>query len=111
MTKSKQTKPTGTKTKEEPRSFFFMASCLVIYIREEQQRQRYINLLMQTASLNLTKADLAEMNKLAISRVSVENDVAPSDVKDVVFQNVACLGHMTEEEFHGPAQDPATKKG
>jgi len=94
------------KPKDEQRSFFYMASCNVIFIREDQQRQRDINILVQTATLNITKADLSEMNKLAVSRIVTEHDVAPTDVKDVVFLNLACLGHMTEEEFHGSIQEP-----
>ena len=94
------------KPKDEQRTFFYMASCNVIFIRDDQQRQRDINILVQTSTLNITKADLSEMNKLAVSRIVTEHDIPPTDVKDVVFLNLACLGHMTEEEFHGSTEEP-----
>lgn len=96
------------KSLSKKKHYFFMASCLVIYIKDDAQKQRHINILMQSTSLNIAKADLNSLNQNAIGRIVQESDVAPKDVKDVVFLNIACLGHMTEDEFHGEPEKQLT---
>lgn len=87
--------------KENNIAVFYMAAALAIYERDGTQKQRHLNVLIQTDNLNLTKADLGTMNRTVLQRLQTENNVSPDMVRDVVFLGISLLGAMPPETFHG----------
>jgi hypothetical protein len=79
----------------------FMATALAIYDRDGANKQRHVNVLIETANPNLTKADLGQITSAVLARVKAENDVLPKDIKDVVILNIVLLGVMPADVFHG----------
>jgi hypothetical protein len=95
---SKKSKPSSV-SKRKP--VYFMAAVLAVYERDETTKQRHINVLLEADTLNLTKAHLAQVQKSSMARLHAENNVEPSNVKDVIILNISFLGQMTEQQFHG----------
>lgn len=86
---------------------FFMVAVMAIYQRDEDIRQRHMNVLLEAATPNLTKAHLSQVQKSAMARLHAENNVPPGDVKDVVILSISVLGQMTQEQFEAePEKDP-----
>jgi len=94
----------GKKPEQKPQSQrqnHFMATVQAIYVKEEQSRQRMLNIHMATPRNRIVKADLASIQQAAIQRLVQENQIEIQDVKDIIFLAMVPLGAMTEEEFHG----------
>jgi hypothetical protein len=87
---------------QDSNPFFFMASVLVMYEREETVRQRHLNLLFEAPQPAIRKEDLNSLHRSALARIHAENDVSPDQVKDIVFLNMFLLGCMPSETFYGP---------
>lgn len=85
---------------------YFMAAVLAIYMKDEQQRQRNMNVLLQLAAPVVNKDGLAQIQRSAVARLNTENGVAVTDVKDVVIQSISFLGVMTPEDFEGNQAAP-----
>lgn len=83
----------------ESKQFFFLASVLAIYERDGENKQRNLNVLLQSNSMHLTKSDLNTLHRTALQRINMENKVTPDMVKDIVFMSINLLGLMTSEEF------------
>ena len=82
---------------------FFMGTVLAIYVdAEENQKQRHINVLVESESVSISRKDLDTLSKGAMSRLEAENSISPNQIKDIVFLGIAPLGLMTKEEFYGP---------
>lgn len=92
------------KAQEAAAKFKFIATVLCIYLKEDQQKQRHINVLIDSGNSNITKADLQALNVAALSRLQAENNVPATDVKDLVILSINLLGFMTDAEFDGQPQ-------
>ena len=91
----------SVKANKSVHPIYFMTAVLAVYERDEAMKQRHLNVLLEAATPNLTKAHLAQIQKSAMARLHAENNVDPNSVKDVVILNISLLGQMTEEAFHG----------
>ena len=96
---------TDTKT----RFYHYMATCQVIYMKNETQKQRTINILLLVEVPVITAKDLRNVNTNAIGRISQENDILPNEVKDVVFLGLSFLGFMSEDEFQSSEEKLPTQ--
>lgn len=85
-------------------SFFFLATLLIIYTKDDAQRQRTVNVLAEYPEPSLNKEALAGIQTAGISRIYTENNVLQENVQDVVILNLVCLGQMSEEDFYGPRE-------
>lgn len=109
MNEQTTTEPQETAAEDqgEPKQFFFLASVLAIYERDGEIKQRHLNVLLSTNSMDLTKSDLNTLHRTALQRINMENSVTPDMVKDIVFMSLNMLGLMTPEEFQSEDQTPA----
>lgn len=92
----------------DPLVCFFIVTVLVVYERDEQPKQRTMNVMMEAQNPNLDKSALAQIQQAAMSRIHAENNVTPDQVKDVVIMNISLLGQMTQEQFHGTTPNAKT---
>ena len=79
----------------------FMCTSLVLFKVEDEMVQRYVNTLLVLDNEKITKSDLANINRAAISRISEENKIGMDDITDTVIFNIAPLGRMQEDKFLG----------
>lgn len=80
--------------------FFFSVAGLAIYMREEAQKQRHMNILLELPQPQINKAVLNNVYHSALERLKAELDVDAEAVKDFVIMNISLLGHMAPEDFH-----------
>lgn len=93
------------KSQEADVACFFMASALAIYERDDEIKQRNLNVLLQSSTPSITKDDLQTLNRTVMQRLNAESDVQPDQIKDVIFMSISFLGAMPPEEFHGQSAD------
>lgn len=87
-----------------------MATVMAVYVRNDVQRTRNMNVIMQLPDKKITYSVIDETRLSAIQRCIVEGDLEKDSIKDVVFMNWTYLGHMTEGEFNkGAPEEPAKK--
>jgi hypothetical protein len=86
---------------------FFVCAVLTIYIKEGIQKQRHINILLETSGPNLTRKDLGSISQNSMARLHSENAVPPEDIKDVVILSITPLGKMSPDAFYGKTADAA----
>jgi len=91
-------------------NFYYMAAALAIYERDEQIKQRHLNVLLESEVPQITRNTLQVLNRQVLDRLNQENEVTPDMVKDVVFLNINMLGRMSPEDFHGSPVDESTEK-
>ncbi len=87
-------------TSTEPRRIYHMSALLVIYNKDDAQRQRHMNIIFETETMNVTQAHLAKVQQAAMARISAENGVEIENILDMIFLSTSILGAMTAEEFH-----------
>jgi hypothetical protein len=87
----------------EQTACFFMVAVLALYEREGSMKERHLNVLIETASPNLTRTTLGDIQKAAFRRINTENGITPDNVKDMVILNINMLGVMPPSLFHGSA--------
>lgn len=93
---------------EEPvRELFYMAAIKAVYTVGKEAHARDMNVLIQSADGRISSADLANVNQAVLHRLNTENQVSPTDVKDMIFLTATPLGWFTKEEFHNNP-DPST---
>lgn len=80
---------------------FFMAAVLAIYEKEGAQKQRHLNVLIETDMVDITKEALGGIQRGAMQRMAAENAVTPEQIKDIVILGITFLGRMDPEVFHG----------
>lgn len=86
--------------KNKDKFFYFSCAILAFYKKDDQPRQRHLNVLIELPTNKITQSALQEISRKAMERVQVENDAAPSDMLDVVILTISSLGGMTRNEFH-----------
>lgn len=84
-----------------PMRHFYMCTLMVLFVKEEQQKQRHMNILLEMESPNITRKDLTSISQNAMARLNTESGIAPDQVKDVIVLAANHLGYMTPAEFHG----------
>lgn len=89
------------KKPKETMTHFMMAAVQAIYIKEDQQRQRHMNVLIDSPDGVITRSHLKQLQEAAMTRLKAENDVEPGQVKDVVIMSISNLGFMAPSVFHG----------
>lgn len=77
----------------------FLVTALAIYERDGVQKQRHLNIHAANENAFLNRASLSAINVAIVDRLTRENAVDPSQIKDVVILNISYLGVMTDEEF------------
>lgn len=94
---------------------YFMATALVIYkipnqaLNEpDRTASRYMNSLLTTSNSFITRADLAELQRSLIQRMTDEAHVVVDNIKDVVFLNISSLGDMDEATFQNGPENPSS---
>ena len=92
------------------RSHYYMATALIGFIRDDQPKQRYMNIVMQSTDRSITAASINDARLALITRLHTEIQIQVEDIKDFVFLGFSYLGHMSEREFQGEAASrmPAT---
>lgn len=83
----------------------FMAVVLAFYDKGDGIKQRHMNIHMEVDSPNITQEALATIQRAAVARLQVENDVELAQIKDCVILNIVLLGLMTPTQFHGQIQE------
>jgi hypothetical protein len=78
---------------------YHLATLKMVYLKEETVKERTINILMETETMDIGKRHLSQMQKAGMQRIKTENDVDPDMVKDAVILNISTMGYMTSEEF------------
>jgi hypothetical protein len=81
-----------------------IATILAYYLKDGDQKQRHINVLIDSPTGNITKSDLQALNQSAITRLVAENGIQATEVMDLVVTNISTLGMMTDEEFYGKVE-------
>jgi len=84
---------------EGAKKVYHLATLKMVYLKDEAVRERTINILMETPTLDIGKRHLSQMQKAGMQRIKAENDVDPDMVKDAVILNISTMGYMTPEEF------------
>ena len=99
--KSPVTRPRREKvrTPKSQKFYYSMACMLMFYVKDDTNKQRHLNVLVESEGPNLHKTHLAQMQRTALSRLKTENDIDPDAVKDAVIVSMSPLGFMTNEEF------------
>ena len=100
-TKKKEPTPKKTAPKLE---HFHLVTALAMYKRDDAVKQRHVNILLETASPNIMRADLEQINQGVLSRISTENNVQPEDLQDIVILNISRLAVSEPSEFYGNTQ-------
>lgn len=90
------------------RNHYYMATALVGFIRDGQPKQRYMNIVMQSANRQINAAAINDARLALITRLNQEIEIQVSDIKDFVFLSFSYLGHMSEKEFQGEAAKVAS---
>lgn len=90
-----------TAPEQEQNRAFFIAAVEVHYRRGEDVKQRKMNVLLESASAQLLKSDLAVLNQSALQRLNAESGIAPSDVLDTIIMHVSLMAITTPTLFHG----------
>ena len=85
--------------KSKERSFYHCVTVLAMYHKEEKDRQRHLNVMVQTPAKKITQQTLQQVNRATMERVEKENGVTPDMMRDIVIMNISCLGGMTHQEF------------
>lgn len=94
-------------TKELEKSFFHLVAALVIYKKDDSQKQRHMNIMLETQVPHVLGTDLNQVNLGAVQRITAENDVDSDDVLDIVILNVSLLAHTDRNSFYGIEKEPA----
>lgn len=81
-----------------------IAAMLAFYTKDGEQKQRHINVLIESPTGNINKSDLQSLNQSAIARLVAENGIEASQVNDIVIMGISTLGVMTDEEFYGKVE-------
>lgn len=84
-----------------PNPCFFLAAVTAFYVKEDQQKQRTFNVLVELPVPIITKDRLGWIQKQAMARMQAENGVTPDLMRDIVILNISPLGSMPPEIFHG----------
>lgn len=80
---------------------YFLFSMRVVYVRDNLERGRDLNVLIATDKPFVNRLDLGKAQQQAQVRFMQEFDPKrEADIKDVFISAVSNLGEMTEEEFH-----------
>lgn len=82
-----------------PKKVYHLVTVKMVYSKEEAIRERTINVLLETPTMDLGKRHLSQIQKAGMQRIKAENDVDPDMVKDAVILNISTMGYMTEAEF------------
>lgn len=83
----------------ETKQVYHLVTLKMVYLKEDIIRERTVNVLMETPTLDLAKRHLLEIQKAGMQRIKAENNVDPDMVKDAVILNISTMGYMTAAEF------------
>lgn len=86
---------------------YFMVTALLTYTREDAQKQRHMNSLLQLPTKKVTSTVLNNINRALLQRLWDESQVPVENVLDVAMLGISYLGHMTEQEFIGKDEETA----
>lgn len=89
---------------EAATKIMMIATILAYYTKDGEPKQRHINVLIDSLTGNINKADLQALNQSAIARLVAENGVQLGQIADLVLTNISTLGMMTDEEFYGKVE-------
>lgn len=78
-----------------------LVAAIAIYTKDGELKQRTVNVMLEHATPNITKADLNNVTQGVFQRVHTENGVADTELKDIVILNVCRLAVMSSIDFHG----------
>lgn len=81
------------------RHHYYLVTAMVAYMREDQPRQRHMNLVTQLDEKKITANTIDCARTTLLQRMASDGQVPPEDVRDIVFINFSHLGFMTEDEF------------
>ncbi len=87
---------------------YFMVTALLTYTREDAQKQRHMNSLLQLPAKKITSTALNNVNRALLQRLWDESQVPVENVLDVAMLGISYLGHMTEQEFHGKEEEASS---
>lgn len=90
----------------EPFFSYFVATAQVLYERNNQLKQRMINVILELAEPQITRAVIQESQRAAMGRLQTELNVNPESVKDIVWFSFSFLGQMTQSTFNAQPQSP-----
>lgn len=78
-----------------------MVAALAIYDDAEGNlKQRHVNVMLETANVNIKRRDLDQINHGVISRLKAENNVDPDKLKDIVILSVNRLAFISSKDFY-----------
>jgi len=78
---------------------YHLATLKMVYLKDEAVKERTINILMETPTMDIGKRHLSQMQKAGMQRINAENGVDPDMVKDAIILSICTMGYMTPEEF------------
>ncbi len=100
-------KPTGIATKiladnQPSPSYFHLVAAIAIYQtgKDEGPKQRHVNVMLETSSPNIMRSDLDQVNQGVMTRLNVENNVQPEEMRDIVLLNISRLAIASSKDFY-----------
>lgn len=85
--------------------FYSLAACLLAYEIEGQARQRYMNVVCESPTKNISSSALNNARLALLHRFQLETGLETSVVKDLVFLAISPLGLMPPNKFHDMQPD------
>lgn len=92
----------------EVKEYFHLVAAQAIYSKDDQLKQRTVNIMLITASPNILRDDLDKANQGVMARLNKENDVTPDQLRDIVLLNIFPLAYTTQEDFSKAPTVPET---
>lgn len=92
-------------TSAEPNAFYFMAAILVRYVEGKVTKDRHMNIMLEMPQPMLMKRHLGSLHTSAVSRLHSEDNIPPSDIKEVCILNCFHLASTTPSVFNSTGDE------
>ena len=92
-------------TKTNPQHYY-IAAAMITYVRDDQPRQRHMNVVMELPRKLITSSALNNARSAMLQRLADEVGDSFGGAKDLVFLSFSYLGHAKPDEFYD-LKDPS----